>query len=89
MEVSVSDTGCGIAPDRLASVLDPFAQAQEQGRAADFSAGTGLGLSIAKLIIDQHGQDISVSSENGETCFAFTLKKAAKPAAKKAQEAAV
>ena len=66
LEVSVSDTGCGIAPDRLASVLDPFAQAQEQGRAADFSAGTGLGLYICKCLVEAMGGRLAVESTPGK-----------------------
>ena len=66
LEVSVSDTGCGIAPDRLASVLDPFAQAHEQGRAADFSAGTGLGLYICKCLVEAMGGRLAVESTPGK-----------------------
>jgi len=66
LEVSVSDTGCGIAPDRLASVLDPFAQAHEQGRAADFSAGTGLGLYICKCLVEAMGGRLAVESVLGK-----------------------
>jgi signal transduction histidine kinase len=35
--------------------------------------GWGLGLYIVKTIIDSHGENISVSSENGKTEFTFTL----------------
>ncbi|MBO4563031.1 MAG: HAMP domain-containing protein [Clostridia bacterium] len=86
--VAITNTGAGISKEDLPHVFDRFYKT-EKAHTPSGTSGTGLGLSIAKLIIDQHGQDISVSSENGETCFAFTLKKAAKPAAKKAQEAAV
>ena len=66
LEVSVTDTGCGIAPDRLASVLDPFAQAQEQGPAADFSGGTGLGLYICKSLVEAMGGRLAVESTPGK-----------------------
>jgi signal transduction histidine kinase len=84
--VSISNTGAGIAKEDLPHVFDRFYKT-EKAHTPSGSSGTGLGLSIAKLIIDQHGQDISASSGDGETRFSFTLKKAAKPAVKKAKEA--
>ena len=66
LEILVSDTGCGIAPDRLASVLDPFGQAHEQGPAANISGGTGLGLYICKCLVEAMGGRLSVESAIGK-----------------------
>jgi two-component system NtrC family sensor kinase len=60
VEVSVSDTGHGIAPERLNQVFDPFFTTKESGK------GTGLGLSIAYGIVARHGGTIAVESEIGK-----------------------
>ncbi len=64
----VSDTGAGIAPDKLPTVFDRFVKANE------FVQGTGLGLSISKTIVERLGGEISVSSTLGKgTTFTFIL----------------
>ena len=64
----VSDTGAGIAPEKLPSVFDRFVKANE------FVQGTGLGLSISKTIVERLGGEISVSSTVGKgTTFTFIL----------------
>ncbi len=70
VQVSVTDTGTGIAPDHLPKLFGRFEQfGDSQG-----ISGTGLGLSIAKEIVERHGGEISVTSElkKGST-FTFTL----------------
>jgi len=70
--VSVSDTGCGIAPEDLPHIFERFYKTDKSRR----EGGTGLGLSIAKQIIDKLGENIYVESNAGEgTSFHFTLKK--------------
>jgi len=56
VKLTVSDTGCGIAPDMLSKIFDPFFTTKEKG------FGTGLGLSIVHGIVKAHGGDISVES---------------------------
>lgn len=66
LDVSVSDTGCGIPPDMLTRVLDPFVQVQDPSHAADRAGGTGLGLSICRRLVDTMGGEIYVKSELGK-----------------------
>jgi PAS domain S-box-containing protein len=64
IKLTVSDTGCGIAPDILPKIFDPFFTTKEKG------LGTGLGLATAHGIVKEHGGDISVESTPGfGTCF--------------------
>lgn len=72
VEWRVSDSGIGIAPDRIDRLFTDFAQ-------ADVSinrrfGGTGLGLAICRRIVEQMGGVIGVASKAGEgATFAFTL----------------
>ncbi len=63
VEVRVTDTGIGIAPEQLERVFDRFFRASES-RALDPN-GTGLGLSIAKAIVEAHGGQIRIESRLG------------------------
>ncbi len=67
LEVRVSDTGCGMPPEVLAHVFEPF-YTTKRGR------GTGLGLSISYAYIRSHGGDMRVDSvvDRGTT-VTFTL----------------
>jgi len=53
-EIIISNTGCGIAPNDLPHIFDPFFTKKDQG--------TGLGLSITHGIINEHGGTIRVAS---------------------------
>ena len=67
--ISISDTGCGIAPEHLKRIFDPFFTTKEVGK------GTGLGLAIAyDIIVNKHGGRIDVQSEVGVgTTFTIML----------------
>jgi signal transduction histidine kinase len=62
VQVTVEDTGSGIAADELPRVFDRFYRADA---AREHSGGTGLGLAIARMIAEQHGGVIEAASEPG------------------------
>lgn len=64
VEISVQDTGIGIAPEDVSHVFERFYRA-DPGRSRD-PGGTGLGLSIAQWIVEQHGGSISLNSQLGQ-----------------------
>ena len=66
LEVSVSDTGCGIPSGMLTRILDPFVQVQDASHSADRTIGTGLGLSICKSLVEVMGGELIVESELGK-----------------------
>jgi len=66
LEVSVSDTGCGIPADILPRILDPFVQVQDASHSADRVIGTGLGLSICRSLVEVMGGELVVESELGK-----------------------
>ena len=72
-ELRVHDTGCGIPPDLLPHVFEPFWQA-ESASGSD-AAGLGLGLSIVRQLVDLHGGHVSAHSRGaGEgALFRVTL----------------
>ena len=72
VEVSVSDTGSGIALQDQSAVFEEFRQVgTDSGRKAE---GTGLGLPLAKRFVELHGGAIQVQSTLGKgSTFSFTL----------------
>jgi signal transduction histidine kinase len=73
LAVSVRDTGCGILPENLGRVFEPFFSTKhDQG-------GTGLGLAITHSIVERHGGKLEVQSEvrKGTTvCVTFPVTQA-------------
>ncbi|HHY36290.1 MAG TPA: GAF domain-containing protein [Firmicutes bacterium] len=63
--IQIGDTGCGIAPDIISHVFNPFFSTKEEG--------TGLGLPIAYRIVQRYGGRISFDSKVGEGTV-FTIK---------------
>jgi signal transduction histidine kinase len=69
VQVSVSDTGEGIAPEKIKTIFERFSQIHNQDR-----RGIGLGLYIAKMMVEEHLGRIWVESKLGEgSTFYFTL----------------
>jgi signal transduction histidine kinase len=72
VEISVSDTGVGIAPEDQARIFEEFRQVGTDY--AHKTEGTGLGLTLAKKFVELHGGKIWVTSEVGRgSTFSFTL----------------
>jgi len=78
VEVSISDTGCGIPETEISKVFDKFRRmAPEDETTMEELKGPGLGLAIAKGMVEAQGGKIWVESELGEgSRFIFTLPKA-------------
>ena len=71
IEVSVIDTGIGIAPEDQEAVFEEFRQVGRSDKKAD---GTGLGLTLCRKFVELHGGRIWVKSEIGRgSTFTFTI----------------
>jgi PAS domain S-box-containing protein len=71
VEVSISDTGQGIAPELLPYLFERFRQGDVSTRRK--SGGLGLGLAIVKHIVEMHGGTVSASSAGPGTGAKFTV----------------
>ena len=70
--VSISDTGCGIAPDEKEKIFEAMYQAKDAFPMT--RKGLGLGLYICKELVTRHGGKIWAESERGRgSTFSFTL----------------
>ncbi|HOE43535.1 MAG TPA: GAF domain-containing protein, partial [Rhodoferax sp.] len=66
--ISVQDDGCGIAPEKVSRIFDPFYTSKPVGK------GTGLGLTLAWGIMQRHQGSIDVQSTPGKgSCFTVRL----------------
>jgi two-component system sensor kinase FixL len=67
VQVSVADTGSGIAPEISAQLFRPFVTSKAQGM--------GVGLSVSRTIIEAHGGKLwAEPNPAGGTIFSFTLR---------------
>jgi two-component system sensor kinase FixL len=67
VELSVADTGPGLAPEIAGQLFHPFVTTKKHGM--------GVGLSICRTIVEAHGGKIWAESKQGEgTAFRFTLR---------------
>ena len=67
-ELTFADTGCGMTPDTLETIFEPFFTRNRTGN------GTGLGLSISHQIVDQHGGSITAASDGPGRGSTFTVR---------------
>jgi two-component system NtrC family sensor kinase len=58
VEIAITDTGPGIAPEHLSKIFDPFFTTKERG--------TGLGLSVVYGIVERHAGNVEITSEVGK-----------------------
>ncbi|HMA66830.1 MAG TPA: ATP-binding protein, partial [Desulfosalsimonadaceae bacterium] len=65
--VEIRDNGGGIPKENLEHIFDPFFTTKQHGE------GTGLGLSIVYGIVKNHGGEIEVKSDAGETAFILSF----------------
>jgi signal transduction histidine kinase len=71
VEISVADTGPGVAPEDRERIFEEFQQTEVGARQRE---GTGLGLALSRRLVELHGGTIGVESEVGRgSRFAFTL----------------
>jgi len=72
IDVSIADTGIGIAEDKQENIFYPFKQADSSD--ARTHEGAGLGLSITRHLVELHGGRITVQSKPGEgSVFCFSI----------------
>jgi two-component system NtrC family sensor kinase len=73
-EMMFTDTGCGMPPDVVQNIFEPFFTRSRTGK------GTGLGLFISHHIVSQHGGEIRVSSPGAGQGSTFTVRVPLTPA---------
>ena len=78
LRVNVRDTGIGIPTNRREEIFESFRQLD--GSSTRRYGGTGLGLALVRRIIEAHGSEMLVDSEEGQgSTFGFTLPQFIKP----------
>ncbi|MBT8129320.1 MAG: HAMP domain-containing protein, partial [Gammaproteobacteria bacterium] len=74
VQITVSDTGYGIAEEELPHIFKRFYRKTDNNEDSNPAAGLGLGLAIAARIVELHGSQLSVNSvQHQGTTFRFSL----------------
>jgi signal transduction histidine kinase len=73
-EMIFADSGCGMTPEILENIFEPFFTRSRTGK------GTGLGLSISHRIISEHGGEIEAVSPGVDQGSTFTVRLPLEPA---------
>jgi two-component system NtrC family sensor kinase len=68
IKVAVTDDGCGMTPEVMHNLFEPFYTRNRTGK------GTGLGLSISHLIISQHAGTLDATSDGPGKGSTFTIR---------------
>lgn len=71
IEISIEDTGIGIAPDQIGKLFNAFEQGSQ--RMTQQFGGLGLGLAITKALTDAHGGTVSAQSPGPHCGATFTI----------------
>jgi signal transduction histidine kinase len=72
LQLSVTDTGCGIAPELLPQLFDRFRQ--DEGTTGRRRSGRGLGLTVVRCLVDLHGGTLSADSPGEGQGATFTVR---------------
>ncbi len=80
LELVFRDTGCGMTPEVLENIFEPFFTKSRTGK------GTGLGLSISHRIITAHGGEIAATSEGPNRGSTFVVRLSTDPPANAQEE---
>jgi C4-dicarboxylate-specific signal transduction histidine kinase len=67
VEIAVTDSGHGIAPELREAVMQPFFTTKPAG------VGTGLGLSVSRAFVESHGGTLAIDAASPHTRFVVTL----------------
>jgi signal transduction histidine kinase len=78
--LNFADTGCGMTPEVLENIFEPFFTRSRTGK------GTGLGLSISHRVISQHGGEIEAVSAGVNQGSTFTVRLPLQPPAESVKE---
>ena len=72
VRLRIHDSGIGISPAQITHIFDRFYRADASRRSDAGVGGNGLGLSIVKSVVESHGGNVAVRSQEGE-CTTFTI----------------
>jgi CheY-like chemotaxis protein/anti-sigma regulatory factor (Ser/Thr protein kinase) len=72
IQISVSDTGCGISPEFMPYLFERYRQADASG--ARRKGGLGLGLTLVRQLVEMHGGNVTAESEGEGKGATFTVK---------------